>query len=60
MLGMHFFNPSSVMKLVEIITSEDTPQDTVNFLMDVVKDIGETPVKVRKVLGFIVNRILPR
>lgn len=58
MIGMHFFNPAPVMKLVEVIATEKTPQSTVNWLMDVAKTIGKTPVEVREAPGFIVNRIL--
>lgn len=58
MVGMHFFNPAPVMKLVEVIASDKTPQRTVDYLMDVVRKIGKTPVEVREAPGFIVNRIL--
>ena len=58
MIGMHFFNPAQVMKLVEVIATDKTPQSTVNWLMDVAKIIGKTPVEVREAPGFVVNRIL--
>lgn len=58
MVGMHFFNPAPVMKLVEVIASDKTPQRTVDYLMDVARKIGKTPVEVREAPGFIVNRIL--
>lgn len=58
MIGMHFFNPAPVMKLVEIIVSDKTPQATVDWLMDTARKIGKTPVEVREAPGFIVNRIL--
>ena len=58
MVGMHFFNPAPVMKLVEIIASDQTPQSTVDYLMNIAKLIGKTPVEVREAPGFIVNRIL--
>lgn len=58
MIGMHFFNPAPVMKLVEVIATDKTPQSTVNWLMEVAKTIGKTPVEVREAPGFIVNRIL--
>lgn len=57
-VGMHFFNPAPVMKLVEIIGSEQTSQTTVDTLMEIAKKIGKTPVEVREAPGFIVNRIL--
>lgn len=58
LVGMHFFNPAPVMKLVEIITANDTPRDTADFLINMAKRIGKTPVEVREAPGFIVNRIL--
>lgn len=58
MVGMHFFNPAPIMKLVEVIASEKTPQETVDTLMDISRKIGKTPVEVREAPGFIVNRIL--
>lgn len=58
MIGMHFFNPAPVMKLVEVIATDRTPQSMVIWLMDVAKMIGKTPVEVREAPGFIVNRIL--
>lgn len=58
MVGMHFFNPAPVMKLVEVIASDKTPQTTVDYLMEVARKIGKTPVEVREAPGFIVNRIL--
>lgn len=57
-IGMHFFNPAPVMKLVEIIASDQTPQSMVNYMMSVAETIGKTPVEVREAPGFIVNRIL--
>lgn len=58
LVGMHFFNPAPVMKLVEIIAGENTPQSTIEFLMDVAENIGKTPVEIREAPGFIVNRVL--
>lgn len=58
MAGMHFFNPAPVMKLVEVIGSDKTPQATVDTLMDISRKIGKTPVEVSEAPGFIVNRIL--
>lgn len=58
MSGMHFFNPAQVMKLVEVIATDETPQSTVSWLMDVAKMIGKTPVEVQEAPGFVVNRIL--
>ncbi len=56
--GLHFFNPPVIMKLVEVIKGEDTSENTINILMDIVKKIDKTPVRVNKDSpGFIVNRI---
>jgi len=56
--GLHFFNPPVVMKLVEVIKGEETSDDTVNTLFDLVKKIGKIPIKVLKdTPGFVVNRI---
>ena len=58
LIGMHFFNPAPVMKLVEVIATERTPQDMVDYVMSVARDIGKTPVEVREAPGFVVNRVL--
>ncbi|MGC9166407.1 MAG: 3-hydroxyacyl-CoA dehydrogenase NAD-binding domain-containing protein [Thermoplasmata archaeon] len=56
--GLHFFNPPVMMKLVEVIKGEETSENTINILMDIVKKIDKTPVRVNKDSpGFIVNRI---
>ncbi|MDP8012141.1 MAG: 3-hydroxyacyl-CoA dehydrogenase NAD-binding domain-containing protein [Thermoplasmata archaeon] len=56
--GLHFFNPPVVMKLVEVIKGEETSDDVISLLYDLVKRIGKIPVKVMKDSpGFIVNRI---
>jgi len=57
--GMHFFNPPTLMALVEVIRGDNTSQETTNTLAELAKKLGKTPVIVRKdVRGFIVNRIL--
>lgn len=58
MAGMHFFNPAPVMKLVEVVAGEDTPQSMIDYLMEISEKIGKTPVTVREAPGFIVNHIL--
>lgn len=58
LMGMHFFNPAPVMKLVEIIVGSNTPQENIEFLINLTKQIGKTPVEVHEAPGFIVNRIL--
>ena len=57
-IGMHFFNPAPVMKLVEIIAGLQTPADIVEKIKKVSEDIGKVPVQVEEAPGFVVNRIL--
>ena len=58
MIGMHFFNPAPVMKLVEVIAGANTPQETVDRIVAIAEEIGKTPVQVAEAPGFVVNRIL--
>ena len=58
MIGMHFFNPAPVMKLVEIIAGLQTPADIVEKIKKISEDIGKVPVQVEEAPGFVVNRIL--
>ena len=57
-IGMHFFNPAPVMKLVEVIASMETPDELVRRVMDIASGLGKTPVQVSESAGFVVNRIL--
>lgn len=57
-IGMHFFNPAPVMKLVEIVVGLDTPAALVEKAREITLAIGKTPVEVKDDAGFIVNRIL--
>jgi 3-hydroxybutyryl-CoA dehydrogenase len=57
-LGMHFFSPAFVMKLVEIIPGFLTGNDAVAVAKSAVKLIGKTPVEIKDVAGFAVNRLL--
>ncbi|MBI2487913.1 MAG: 3-hydroxybutyryl-CoA dehydrogenase [Deltaproteobacteria bacterium] len=57
-VGMHFFNPAPVMKLVEIIKTLTTSDETANFAYDFAKTLGKEPVRTKDAPGFIVNRIL--
>jgi 3-hydroxybutyryl-CoA dehydrogenase len=57
-LGAHFFSPASVMKLVEIIPGLETDEETVVFMSDCCRKIGKTPIRVKDVTGFAVNRLL--
>ena len=57
-IGMHFFNPAPVMKLVEVIKGQMTSEDTSNKIFELATAIGKTPVMVEEAPGFVVNRIL--
>ena len=57
-VGMHFFNPAPVMKLVEIIAGLNTPKEVADRVVAIATEIGKTPVEVREAAGFVVNRIL--
>jgi 3-hydroxybutyryl-CoA dehydrogenase len=57
-IGMHFFNPVPMMKLVEIIRGIATSDDTTSAIVTLTKGIGKTPVEVKEAPGFVVNRIL--
>jgi 3-hydroxybutyryl-CoA dehydrogenase len=57
-VGMHFFNPVPVMRLVEIIKTLATSDEVVQFAYDFSIALGKEPVKTRDAPGFIVNRIL--
>ena len=57
-IGMHFFNPAPVMKLVEVIAGLNTPAETVDKIKKISEEIGKTPVQVEEAAGFVVNRIL--
>lgn len=58
MIGMHFFNPAPVMKLVEVIAGLHTPTEIVEKIKKISEDIGKVPVQVEEAPGFVVNRIL--
>ena len=57
-VGMHFFNPANVMKLVEVIPALQTSDETMQVVLDLSIEIGKKPVKVKEGPGFVVNRIL--
>lgn len=56
--GTHYFSPVSRMKLVEVIPGIDTAEATVVALMGFCREIGKTPIRVKDVVGFAVNRVL--
>ena len=57
-IGLHFFNPAAVMKLVEIIKGAHTSVETIAKAMEVAGRIGKVAVQVQESPGFVVNRIL--
>lgn len=57
-IGMHFFNPAPVMKLVEIIKGITTSNETFEKVKAITETLGKTPVEVAEAPGFVVNRIL--
>jgi len=57
-IGMHFFNPVPVMKLVEIIKGLATSEETKDVILKLTESIKKTPVEVAEAPGFVVNRIL--
>ena len=57
-IGMHFFNPATVMKLVEVIRGAHTSDETYQAVHDLSVAIGKEPVEVNEAPGFVVNKIL--
>ena len=57
-IGMHFFNPVPMMKLVEIIKGLATSDATRDTILELTRNLGKTPVEVEEAPGFVVNRIL--
>jgi 3-hydroxybutyryl-CoA dehydrogenase len=59
-VGLHFFNPASVMRLVELVSGDQTSEGTLARAEQWARDLGKTPVRVRECAGFLVNRVLVR
>jgi len=57
-IGMHFFNPATVMKLVEVIRGVNTSDETTKIITALASQIGKTPVEVAEAPGFVVNKVL--
>ncbi|QJW45246.1 3-hydroxybutyryl-CoA dehydrogenase [bacterium BFN5] len=57
-IGMHFFNPAPVMKLIEIINGLATSDETYSAIKNLAEGLGKTPVKVSDFPGFVGNRIM--
>jgi 3-hydroxyacyl-CoA dehydrogenase len=58
MIGMHFFSPAHIMKLVEIVPTPETDQDTVDTVEQFTQELRKIPVIVKECPGFLVNRLL--
>ena len=58
LIGMHFFNPVPVMKLVEVIRGYSTSDETTKTIMELSEQLGKVPVEVKDYPGFSANRIL--
>lgn len=57
-VGMHFFNPAQIMKLIEVIAAMQTSPETVAAVFELSQAIGKKPIQVKEGPGFVVNRIL--
>ena len=57
-IGMHFFNPVPVLKLVEVIRGLDTSDETAQAITGLAEELGKTPAEARDLPGFVSNRIL--
>ncbi|MCZ4282693.1 3-hydroxyacyl-CoA dehydrogenase NAD-binding domain-containing protein [Kiloniella laminariae] len=56
LVGMHFFNPPHIMKLVEVIETPETPEDVITTVMQLARKIGKQPIRAKDRPGFVVNR----
>ncbi len=57
-IGIHFFNPAAVMKLVEVTSAFSTSEETKNKVLELVRKLDKSPVEVTEAPGFLVNRML--
>jgi 3-hydroxybutyryl-CoA dehydrogenase len=57
-IGMHWFNPAPVMKLIEIVKGIDTSEETINIIQQLSEEIGKVTVVVKDVQGFVTTRAL--
>ena len=57
-IGMHFFNPVPVLKLVEVIRGLETSDETARAIVELAVELGKTPAEARDLPGFVSNRIL--
>jgi 3-hydroxyacyl-CoA dehydrogenase len=59
-IGLHFFNPAHLMKLVEVIPGLQTSEETVNVALDFGRSLGKLAIRVEECASFLVNRLLGR
>jgi 3-hydroxybutyryl-CoA dehydrogenase len=57
-IGMHFFNPVPMMKLVEVVVGLKTAEPVVTMIMNLAEELGKTPLRVKDHPGFVSNRVL--
>ncbi len=57
-IGMHWFNPAPVMRLIEVVAGAETSKETIQAVMEFSRQVGKTPVRVNEAPGGIVSRIL--
>jgi 3-hydroxybutyryl-CoA dehydrogenase len=57
-LGLHFFNPVPVLKLVEVVRGRDTSDETAHSIVELAKELGKVPAEANDFPGFVSNRIL--
>lgn len=57
-IGMHWFNPAPVMRLIEVVAGAETSEETIQAVMEFSRKVGKTPVRVNEAPGGIVSRIL--
>lgn len=57
-IGMHFFNPAPVMKLIELIRGSETSNETLATIKELSIKLGKEPIEVKETPGFVVNRLL--
>jgi 3-hydroxybutyryl-CoA dehydrogenase len=57
-IGMHFFNPVPVLKLVEVVRARDTSDETTREIVELARELGKVPAEANDFPGFVSNRIL--
>jgi len=57
-VGMHFFYPAHIMKLVEVISGNGTSEETIETTVEFTQSLRKIPVRVKECIGFLVNRVL--